>query len=73
MAKYKLTKCDDRLSDDSTLVLNDGNLAVGVNLVQEPLWLHFQMDVDFLCSDVLGCCNQAHTLHTKLEREKFFA
>ena len=58
----RLTGCNERLSDESTLVLNDGNLAVGVNLVQVPLRLHFQMDVDLFCSDVLGCCNQAHTL-----------
>ena len=57
-----LTKGNARLSDEVTVVVNDGDQTVRVDLRQEPLWLLLQVNVDLLVWDALGCYQQPHSL-----------
>ena len=43
-------------------MFNDWHLAIRVDLWDKPVWLHLQMDVNLLCGDVLGSCNQTYAL-----------
>lgn len=61
-ASVMLTKGNARLSDEMTVVVNDRDQTVRVDLRQEPLWLLLQVNVDLLMWDVLGCHQQPHSL-----------
>lgn len=43
-------------------MLDSGDLAIGVDLVQVPLRLHSQMNVDLLSQHVLSISNQTNPL-----------
>ena len=43
-------------------MFDNWHLAIWIDLFEEPLWLHLEMDVDLLRRDVLSGHNQAHTL-----------
>ena len=58
----ELTESDERLSDEVAIVLDGGHLSQGVDLLQVPLWFHLEVDVDLLCLDAFGSCQQAHPL-----------
>ena len=60
--KWVLTKGNEGFPDELSFMFNDWDLAIRVDLWDEPVWLHLQMDVNLFSGDVLGSCNQTYTL-----------
>lgn len=59
----KLAKCNGRLSDQMSLVLDHRDLSNGVDFFQKPGWFLLQVDFHQLVRDLLGYSNQLDSLH----------
>lgn len=65
-----LTKGNQGLSDEVAFVFDGGNLLGGVDLVNVPLRLFLEVDLDLLRLHALGSCNQTHPLRARAGKEK---
>ena len=59
----ELTKCDGRLSNEVSLMLNYWHQTKWVDFGEKPVWLLLQVNVDLLIGDFFSSHNQSHALY----------